>query len=233
MSNFRHFVVTTGLILTFVGLIVYSDTEIWNSGYSPLEMELPDEFIALNMMGIETGLNKSIAVNTDVIYDFKSELNITGHQWGIRWDYMFDGVELWSIRNFLGMNYFSEFYNYWDKEQLSDAWDNDNNASLIDVDLYFRDLTLVFEDTNRTRNNIEDAYDDGSMYCTMVIPDRDETGDGYYSARDIVFSLLSFRLPSVFNDIHPLFAHMVSIIFYTQLAYLFFMLLTSLLHGGA
>jgi len=58
MSNFRHFVVTTGFILMFVGLIVYSDSEIWNSGYSPIEMKLPDEFIALNMMGIETGLNK-------------------------------------------------------------------------------------------------------------------------------------------------------------------------------
>lgn len=217
----------------FVGLIVYSDTEFWNTGYSPIEMHLPSEFIALNLIGIETGLNKTITLSDDIPYDFKDELNITGNQYGIRWGYMWDAAELWSMKKFFGMIYYPQFIDYFEKEDLINAWDADNNASIIKVELTFKYITLIFEDTNRTRNNIEDAYDDGIMFCTMIIPDRTNLDDGHFSARDIVFALLTFRLPSVLVDIHPFLAHMISIVIYTQLSYLFFMIITTFLHGGA
>jgi len=237
-SNFRHYVVTTGFILMFVGLIVYSDNEIWNSGYTPIEMNLPNEFIALNMIGVETGLNKTInysTVNPDhtVDYDFKEEYNITANRWAIRWGHVYNSLDLWVMKDFYGRTYYPFWITGWMKEDITDAWDSDNNASIIRLDLYTKVITLIFEDTNRTRHNIGEAWDDGTMFCTMIIPDRTNLDDGYFSARDMVFALLAFRLPDVLIGVHPLLAHMISIIFYTQLSYLFFMLLTSLLHGGA
>lgn len=222
----------------FVGLIVYSDSEVWNSGYSPIEMNLPDEFIALNMIGIETGLNKTInysIVHPDhtVDYDFKEELNITGSRYAIRWGYVYNSLDIWEMKKFYGRTYYPLWITGWMKEDLIDAWDSDNNASIITLDLYTKVIKLIFEDTNRTRNNIDDAWEDGTMFCTMIIPDRTNLDDGYFSARDIVFALLTFRLPSVLVDVHPLLSHSISLIIYTQLSYLFLMLLSVLLHGGA
>ncbi|MBA7490924.1 hypothetical protein ES702_01467 [subsurface metagenome] len=233
MSNFRHYVVTTGFIMMFVGLIIYSDSEVWNSGYTPFEMNLPDEFVALNMIGTETGLNKTITEDTDTKYDFKDELNITNNRYGIRWGFTGNWIELWELKKFFGNTYFSERIMVWNKDDLINAWDSDNNASIIKVNILYKTITIIFEDTNRTRHNIADSYDDGTMYCTMIIPDRTNLDDGYFSARDIVFALLTFRLPDILADIHPLLSHMISLIIYIQLSYLFFMLLTTLLHGGA
>ncbi len=87
------------------------------------------------------------------------------------------------------------------------------------------------KDWNGSRNDIELAWDEGLMNCTLYASaDLDDTNQ-YLGAREIIFALITFRLPSVYASINPLFGFIMSIFFFVPLAFISFTILMYILHG--
>jgi hypothetical protein len=116
------------------------------------------------------------------------------------------------------------------KSDVVGAFDSTTNVSIIEFVHARGRVTGIFADTNQTRNDIETAYDDRELNCTLAIS-GDWEDDDDLGAREIVVALLSFNLGSVFTDINPILGFLMSASLMIPTLFVFFTVVMWALHG--
>jgi hypothetical protein len=116
------------------------------------------------------------------------------------------------------------------KNDLLAVWNPDENSSIIDFAHAKGRVTGIFVDTNATRNDIDQAFDDRELNCTIAIT-GDWADDDDLGAREIVVALLTFNLDSVFRDINPVLGFMMSATIMIPTLFVFFSVIMWALHG--
>ncbi len=216
----------TGFLIMFSFFIIYMPSDLYESGFTPKQYNIPDEFSAFDIMPKDVYIEHTLNYQDSTVYEFNDTQAIK-----INYCTFIEPniISLWYARNkWIIYLYEPEYISpKITKPLLASNWIVSQNCSIVKMDWL---CECVFEDTNTTRNDIELAFDSGEMNCTVYfISEREENIIG---ARDIVFALLSFRLPSIYQDIHPLFAIFLSVIIYIPLTFIVFEILMRILHGG-
>lgn len=106
------------------------------------------------------------------------------------------------------------------KNHLIENWDSDYNASVIyPVSCNCIVTKVWFTDTNETRNNISQAWDEGAIHVIMGFGFDDyETS---ISSWALVGQLLTFQAP----DIHPVINAIIAIPIWATIAYVAYILI--------
>ncbi len=216
----------TGFLITFSFLISYMPEDLFTSGISPQYYNIPDEFSAFDVLPKDTYEEKTLIYQDSTIYEFA---NTTA----IKINYCKflnpDFITIWYSQTKWLIYIYEQIslYPWIGKELLIANWIDDSNCSVVKMNYL---IETVFEDTNTTRNDIGLAFDSGELNCTVYLVSKDT--EDIIGARDIIFALLSFRLPSLYQDVHPLFAIILSIAIYIPLTFIVFSILMTILHGG-
>jgi len=218
-------------IVSWVGILNFMPVELYQPEVSQ-EYFIPDEFDAWDLLPADYMLENTLNKGGTVVYDFSNYFNTT-QKYRIRWNTFItteirvEGVA--SVFFDIGINtYLLEII---DKARLQTSWDNDANVSMVRTQDFRRKIDLYFEDTNTSRNDIGEAYDNNDLNCTIVVATQDQKGE-YVSARDLVVALLTYRLPNVLTGVTPLLGFLLSSFIYVPMAFIFFSILVKLLHGG-
>ena len=215
-----------------MGLIAYMPTELYTSGYTGTRYTLPDEFNAWHILPRDFSITKPLVYEGTTVYDFSDYFNTT-QKFRIEYEYIFSN-------NIVVKGITSQIFDFGfmvyplqpvvTKALLLSSWEPTENVSYIVVQDYSRTVELYVIDANGTRNDIEDAYDDGELNCTIAIPTSYQTSE-YIGARDIVVALITFRLPSVFNNVNPIMGFVLSATLMIPLSFIFFAVIMWALHG--
>ena len=216
-----------------MGLIAYMPTELYTSGYTGTRYVLPDEFEAWTNIPRDFSITKPLAFGGITVYDFSDYFNTT-QKFRIEYEYVLSN-------NIVVKGLTSQIFDFGfmvyplqpvvTKALLLSSWDSTENVSYIVVQDYSRITELYFIDANGTRNDIEDAYDDGELNCTVAVPTSFIEPSEYIGARDIVVALITFRLPSVFADVNPIMGFVLSATLMIPLSFIFFAIIMWALHG--
>lgn len=217
-------------MLTFAGLVTYMPSNLYKSGYQSQWYDIPTEFDAWSLNPSDYGLSGQLLKTSFLELDFTPYFNTT-QKVRLEWHILFaNRIDVYSIQNqFMGSDLKDELEDI-RKSDLIDGWTSKENYSHIIIHDYARHFDFYFEDYNGSRNNIESAWNDGKLNVTCVAPSGYSMKE-YIGAREIIVSLLTFRLPSIFTTLHPLFGFVISIIFYIPIAFIFFYVMISLIHG--
>jgi len=215
-----------------MGLIAYMPTELYTSGYTGTRYTLPDEFEAWTILPRDFSITKPLAYEGTTVYDFSDYFNTT-QKFRVEYEYIFS-------ENIVVKGMTSQIFDFGfmvyplqpvvTKALLLSSWEPNENVSYIVVQDYSRIVELYIIDANGTRNDIEDAYDDGELNCTIAIPTSYQTSE-YIGARDIVVALITFRLPSVFANVNPIMGFVLSATLMIPLSFIFFAVIMWALHG--
>jgi len=219
-------------LITSMGLIAYMPTELYTSGYTGTRYTLPDEFEAWTILPRDFSITKPLAYEGTTVYDFSDYFNTT-QKFRVEYEYIFS-------ENIVVKGMTSQIFDFGfmvyplqpvvTKALLLSSWEPNENVSYIVVQDYSRIVELYIIDANGTRNDIEDAYDDGELNCTIAIPTSYQTSE-YIGARDIVVALITFRLPSVFANVNPIMGFVLSATLMIPLSFIFFAVIMWALHG--
>ena len=215
-----------------MGLIAYMPTELYTSGYTGTRYTLPDEFEAWTILPRDFSITKPLVYEGKTVYDFSDYFNTT-QKFRVEYEYIFS-------ENIIVKGMTSQIFDFGfmvyplqpvvTKALLVSSWEPTENVSYVVVQDYSRIVELYIIDANGTRNDIEDAYDDGELNCTIAIPTSYQTSE-YIGARDIVVALITFRLPSVFNNVNPIMGFVLSATLMIPLSFIFFAVIMWALHG--
>ncbi len=208
---------------------------IGGSEYNPTDVVLPDEFNAWSQMPSYNSIIANLSKyppSADTEFDFYNEggstINIL-----VRWNMFFDGrmrVFATIPSNFsLGSNKIPMVPTL-RKSDMVGAWNPTANASEIEFRSVRGMATGYFRDQNDTRNDIDQAWTDGEIEAEFVVA-SDWESDETLGAREIVIALLTFNLPSVFREIHPLLGFVMSATIMVPLMFIFFSVVMWGLHG--
>lgn len=229
-SNLMSVIQFTLLLLISVALISYMPVEIYSSGYTAKPMIIPDEFDAWDIESRAVYEEKQLvkAIGSQLIFQY---LNTT-QKYKVSWSYLTNTIEVQHLRSesyfdFGITNLIPKTYG----STLQANWDAEQNASYVQYVSEKRSVDIIWEDYNGTRNDILSAYNDGILNCTLMMS-ADSFTSQKIGAREIVFALLSFRLPSIFANVHPLMGFLMSLFYYVPLAFITYMIVVWLLHGG-
>jgi len=216
-----------------MGLIAFMPTELYTSGYTGTRYTLPDEFESWTLLPRDFSITKPLAYNGITVYDFSDYYNTT-QKFRIEYEYIFS-------EHIIAKGITSQLFNIGfmlyplqpvvTKALLVSSWDSLNNVSYVPVQDYSRIVELYFIDANGTRNNIEDAYDDGELNCTIAVPTAYKQQTEVIGARDIIIALITFRLPSVFVNVNPIMGFVLSATLMIPLSFIFFAVVMWALHG--
>ncbi len=219
-------IVLVVFIATWMGLIMYMPNELYSSGYDYPYPNIPEEFRAYDTLPSETELEKNLNKGSSTIYEFteeKTAIKVTYDT--IYWSDLI--VLFYSKTKFIVYIYEEiPLYPPIDKVTLTNNWDSYNNISIVKM-TYLVDCK--FEDANTSRNDIGLAFEDGNLNCTIYMKAKDSDIIG---AKEIVLSLLTFRIPSIYPSIHPLFGYLISVIIYVPIVFATFAIFIKILHGG-
>jgi len=234
MRNETSIVIVTFLIV-FMGLVSSMPSELVNIGYTSTISTLPDEFDAWDLLPSDYSMENQIVSGSMVEYDFTSVLNTT-FRLVVAWNSFYSPSDisiLWSVKPvveyFPVMEYFEP--HSFDNVTLLTHWNSNDNYSFIQFSSTTKKVDGMFIDPNATRNDINLAFIEGTINCTIYIPSNYDIGERI-SARDIITSLLSFRLPDVFVNMPPVLSFTITAMIYIMLSFVFFSVIIQLLHGG-
>jgi hypothetical protein len=119
---------------------------------------------------------------------------------------------------------------YLGKPELISQWDAKYNASIFSATKQDLITKCWFTDTNTTRNNISDAWDDGEITLSVGFGYDDLTIS--YSAFNLVGLLLTFQRPDVFGSsgtVAILLNSIIAIPTFLCIAYLIYYFITSII----
>lgn len=218
-------IVFVSFLILFSFLIVYMPEELYTSGFTPQYYNLPEEFSAFDVLPKDVYMEKTLTYEGSTVYEFNDTM-------AIKINYCKflnpDCITIWYSRTKWIIYIYEEIslYPWIDRNLLISNWINSNNCSVVKMNYL---IECVFEDTNISRNNIGTAFDNGELNCTVYLASENE--NNIVGARDIIFALLSFRLPSIYSDIHPMFAILLSVLIYVPLTFIVFSVMMKIIHG--
>lgn len=223
-------VVVVSFIMIFITLAGAVPTVFYTSGVGS-DIVLPDEFSAWSLSSNYTDIEHTLVYDSINIYDFR-DASVSYHNIHLWWGSVLEpsgGIQ--AKRYVGGLNFFpSNLMPNVGAGELIGAWDSTENVSRIKLSDNRGYVIAEFEDLNTSRNGILAAFTDHELNCTITYY-GDSSGAEQLGAKEIVFSLLGFKLPEIYTNIHPLVGAMISIIFYVPIAFLVFLTITELIHG--
>ena len=225
-------------VILSTALITYMPSEIYETGYQSPHYFIPNEFDAWDYVDHDYYIEDTLNTGTKTLYDFSSAFNET-LKVRAKWKYgLFaydDTIIFETITSQFLFGYFvGALEPVVNKQMLIANWDSDVNMSMVKIRNNKNSFEAYFKDTNVTRNEIDSSWEEGSLNCTISVP------KGYLNyqqetlgAREIVFSILTFRLSSVYASVSPLLGFAIASIFYVPIAFIFYYLVVHFLHGGS
>jgi len=229
MTTMMFFVI---FILTLSSLITYMPSQLYQTGYQGYKYYIPSEFEAWENLPRDYSIEKQISSGGYKVYDFSKHYNTT-QVFQVTWVTIFGNkivvYDVTSQIQQLGIIKFP-FDPKIDRTLLVDSWNNENNVSYITIRTNKWIAELYFEDYNDARNNIGASFDDGTLNCTVVVPSIYPRSE-HIGARELVVSILRFRLPQDFIGLNPMLGIIISCIFYVPLVFIFFNVIMIILHG--
>ena len=230
MSNKPMVISIIMFLVLFIGMIIYMPDDFINDDITQPDIVIPDYFSAWMTLPRDISIEHTIEKESlSVKYDFTSYVNQT----------------LWFKVDWIATLHFREFGYYIlsypftremnptnvDLNYLLANWNPNYNASFFSVYSEKFRLECLVEDYNGTRNNISSAWDDGYLNVTLAIPSGQSYSESI-TAREMVFALLTFRLPSVLSSVSPLMGFMLSCCVYVPTAIVFYIVFVELVRGG-
>lgn len=213
-------------LVIYSGMLLYMPSEIV-TGIDPVDYQIQNTWDPWTLTSNMTYIEHTISQGSIVQYAFSS-VSAEYHV-HIVWDTWW-GIEAIRARKAVSLllpNWYSPDITL---SKLEGGWDPTINASKIKLSNDQGTIMCYFEDLNVTRNDIAAAWNDNIMNCTVAYG-RESYEHDLWTSKDLVFALLSFRLPTVFTNIDPLFAFIMSALFYVPLAYIVFGLLLAVVRG--
>lgn len=113
---------------------------------------------------------------------------------------------------------------------IIDNWDDNENASIVKVFDQMGYVMVRIADWNTTRNNITASMDEDYLNVTIAYLGVN-SGMDEIDARDMILALLTFRLPSLYSDMSPLFGNFMSVFVYIPILMIVFTTLIKVIHG--
>lgn len=230
-SNLRFIMYFVMFMLVSVALITFMPPELYISGYQGKEVYFPDDdvFDIWSVVPKEEAISGQLASGTILELDIPD----TTQKAELVWNVLFSN-------QILVYHYKSENKYSFNREQLLpivyktnllDNWEDAENGSFIVFTRYSASMDIEFEDWNGSRNDISLAWDDGLLNCTLYASADLSDTNQYIGAREIIFALVTFRLPSIYATINPLFGFIMSIFFFIPLAFISFTVILWIIHG--
>jgi len=228
-------IVIVVFLLTFMALVTYMPEELLNIGYSSTVGDLPEEFKGWELLPADYYIDLQITTGSVVIYDFTDALN-SSFKVAVAWDHFYSPSGISIIWNKKPENLYFPSYEYFDPNPIDNVtlltyWNSQGNTSFIEMDSSTKHIDAEFIDPNGTRMDIDTAYGEGTLNCSIYVPTNYDKGERV-TARDIVTALLTFRLPSVLTATPPLFSFLITATIYVLMSFVFFAIIMQVFHGG-
>ena len=228
-SNLKFVMYFVMFMLVSVALIAYMPTELYISGYQGKETLLPDDFDIWSVVPKEEAISGQVTSGSLLTLNVPDSTQRVELAWNIFfanqiqvYHYKSENKYAYNRESLLPIVY---------KSTILNNWDDDVNGSLITFKRYTASADIEFEDWNGSRNDIALAWDEGLMNCTLYASADLDDANQYLGAREIIFALITFRLPSVYASINPLFGFIMSIFFFVPLAFISFTIIMYIIHG--
>jgi len=228
-SNLKFIMYFVMFMLISVALIAYMPPQLYISGYQGKETILPEEFDIWSLVPKYESLSGQLPTGGLL------ELNVPNSTQRVElaWNVFF--ANQIQVYHYKSENKYSFSRSILDpivyKSHLLNNWDDNENGSLITFTKYGASADIEFKDWNGSRNDISLAWNEGLLNCTLYSSSDIDESNQYLGAREIIFALITFRLPSVYASINPLFGFIMSIFFFVPLAFISFTILMYILHG--
>lgn len=220
-------------LISWMGLISAMPSDLYESGYTSPGVIIPDEFEAWDYYPQDIWIEKQLIKGGKVKYDFETDYNLS-QKYRIDWNtFISNEIQVRYARGLFldfGVTY-QTLLPFIDKTYLIAHFDYESNYTLMKYGPGPVNIICYFEDFNSTRNDIGLAYDAGELNCTISIPTSQED-KSVIGAREIILALLTFRIPSVYKEVHPLLGFLMSLMVYVPVAFMFFAIGIKILHGG-
>jgi len=140
-------------------------------------------------------INVKIVTNWVNINPYIGLEHITWELWDGSYPYIYHSDYM--IFRFYNLTINQQEYYYLGKTQLNQSWNTKYNASIFSASTANLKTKCWFTDTNTTRNNIDDAWDDGEITLSIGFGYDDLTIS--YNAFNLVGLLLTFQRPDIFG----------------------------------
>jgi hypothetical protein len=134
------------------------------------------------------------------------------------------------IFSYFNLTVGTETYQYLGKSQLILGWESKYNASIFNAKTNSLKIKCWFTDTNKTRNNISDAWDDGKITLSIGFGFDDVTIS--YTAFNLIGLLLTFQRPDIFGvtgSVAIMLNGIIAIPTFLCIAYLIYYFITSII----
>jgi len=225
-----------------IGLMPVLAPNLLYSGKEYSQFDVPDYFSSLDIENIAFFKNQNLVYPQSAIYfDYNPDVNVKLYaEWTVINPYINLNVITWEWLIFHTSEYmrFTSTNDLVQNEiwiglmELKDAWQEDFNASIFIAKAPSGIIKVKcwFTDTDDTRNDIEEAWDDGEI--TLGIGFGIDDVETSYNAFSLVGLLLTFTRPEIFGASGTLAITLnliVAVPVFVAISYLIYYFVTSII----